>query len=87
MHRFRSKANILSAFREISCYQLLLNGTLDELLYNRGRLVTGGLSFPDLKQREHINTAARVANQSSDFSTLIRVGRATHPEHSSPQKS
>ena len=57
-------------------YQLLLNGTLDELLYNRGRLVTGGLSFPELKQREHINTAARAANQSPDFSTLIRVGRA-----------
>ncbi len=57
-------------------YQLLLNGTLDELLYNRGRLVTGGLSFPELKQREHINPAARAANQSPDFSTLIRVGRA-----------
>jgi hypothetical protein len=57
-------------------YQLLLNGTLDELLYNRGRLVTGGLSFPELKQREHINTAAKAANQSPDFSTLIRVGRA-----------
>ncbi len=57
-------------------YQLLLNGTLDELLYNRGRLVTGGLSFPELKQREHINAAARAANQSPDFSTLIRVGRA-----------
>jgi hypothetical protein len=57
-------------------YQLLLNGTLDELLYNRGRLVTGGLSFPELKQREHINTAARATNQSPDFSTLIRVGRA-----------
>lgn len=57
-------------------YQLLLNGTLDELLYNRGRLATGGLSFPELKQREHINTAARAANQSPDFSTLIRAGRA-----------
>ena len=57
-------------------YQLLLNGTLDELLYNRGRLVTGGLSFPELKQREHINAAARAADQSPDFSTLIRVGRA-----------
>ena len=26
-------------------YQFLVNGTLDELLYNRGRLVTDGLSF------------------------------------------
>ncbi len=56
-------------------YQLLLNGTLDELLYDRGRLVTGGLPFPELKQREHINSAARAANQSPDFSELIRVGR------------
>ncbi len=56
-------------------YQLLLNGTLDELLYNRGRLVTGGLPFPELKQREHINAAAQAANRSPDFSALIRVGR------------
>ena len=54
-------------------YQLLLNGTLDELLYDRGRLVTGGLPFPELKQREHINAAAQAANQSADFSELIRV--------------
>ena len=56
-------------------YQLLLNGTMDELLYNRGRLVTDGLPFPELKEREHINAAARVAGQSSDWSALIRVGR------------
>ena len=56
-------------------YQFLLNGTLDELLYDRGRLVTGGLSFPELKQREHINAAAQAANQSPDFSALIRAGR------------
>ncbi len=56
-------------------YQLLLNGTLDELLYNRGRFVTGGLSFPELKEREHINPAAQAAGTSPDFSALIRVGR------------
>ena len=56
-------------------YQYLLNGTLDKLLFDRGRLVSEGLSFPELKQREHINAAARLANQSPDFSTLIRVGR------------
>jgi hypothetical protein len=56
-------------------YQFLLNGTLDELLYDRGRLVTGGLSFPELKEREHINAAARAANRSPDFSALIRAGR------------
>jgi Domain of unknown function (DUF4105) len=56
-------------------YQLIVNGTLDELLYDRGRLVTGGLPFPELKQREHINAAAQAANRSPDFSALIRAGR------------
>ena len=56
-------------------YQFLLNGTLDRLLYDRGRLVSGGLPFPELKQREHINTAAHAANGSPDFSALIRAGR------------
>ncbi len=56
-------------------YQFLLNGTLDELLYDRGRLVTGGLPFPELKQREHINASAQAADGSADFSALIRAGR------------
>jgi len=56
-------------------YQFILNGTLDKLLYDRGRLVTGGLPFPELKQREHINAAAQAANRSPDFSALIRAGR------------
>ncbi len=56
-------------------YQFLLNGTLDELLYDRGRLVTGGLPFPELKQREHINAAAQAAGLSPDFSALVRAGR------------
>ncbi len=57
-------------------YQLLLNGTLDALLYERGRLVTDGLPFPELKERAHINTAGRAADGSADWSSLIRVGRA-----------
>jgi len=56
-------------------YQFLLNGTLDELLYDRGRLVMGGLPFPELKRREHINSAALAADGSPDWSALIRVGR------------
>jgi Domain of unknown function (DUF4105) len=56
-------------------YQLLVNGTLDELLYNRGRLVTDGLSFPELKSRAHINAAGKAAGNSPDYSALIRVGR------------
>jgi len=56
-------------------YQFLLNGTLDKLLYDRGRLLTDGLPFPELKRREHINAAARAANEFPDFSALIRAGR------------
>jgi hypothetical protein len=43
---------------EVDIY-LYHNGTLDELLYERGRLVTGGLPFAELKQREHINPFAQ----------------------------
>ena len=56
-------------------YQYLVNGSIDELLFSRGRLVSGGLPFAELKQRAHINEAAHMANQSPDFSTLIRAGR------------
>ena len=56
-------------------YQLVLNGTLDRLLYDRGRLVSAGLPFPELKQREHINAAAQAADRSPEFSALIRAGR------------
>ena len=56
-------------------YQILLNGTLDELLYDRGRVVTDGVPFPELKQREHINPAAQAADGAPDWSTLIRAGR------------
>jgi hypothetical protein len=56
-------------------YRLILNGTLDQLLYDRGRLVTGGFPFPELKAREHINAAARAANESPDFSARIRLNR------------
>lgn len=56
-------------------YQILLNGTLDHLLYQRGRLVTGGLPFHELWEREHINAAGRAADGSPNWSELIRVGR------------
>lgn len=56
-------------------YQIILNGTLDKLLYDRKRLVTEGLSFPELKQRAHINSAAQAAQDSQDYSAIIRRGR------------
>jgi hypothetical protein len=56
-------------------YQFLVNGTLDELLYDRGRLVTDGLAFKDLKSGAHINAIARAADKYADFSAIIRANR------------
>jgi hypothetical protein len=56
-------------------YQFLLNGTLDELLYDRGRLATDDLSFKDLQSRAHINSIAKAADKSPDFSAIIRSDR------------
>ena len=55
-------------------WRLLVNGYLDELLWEQGALA-GGLPFRELKQRAHINEAARAANDAPDFSQRIRAGR------------
>lgn len=56
-------------------WRVLLNGKMDEMMYEHGRFVTGGLSLPALKAQAHINDAARAADNSPDWSKLIRVGR------------
>jgi hypothetical protein len=56
-------------------YKILVNGTLDELLYDRGRLVTDGLPFSDLKTRAHVNMMAKAADKYPDFSAIIRANR------------
>jgi hypothetical protein len=55
-------------------WRILLNGRLDEMLYERGRLA-GVLSFLELKRRGHINAAARAYDRAPDFSQRIRAGR------------
>src|SRR6266702_3915916 len=55
-------------------WRILLNGKGDELLYRDGGLVTGGLPFAELKTRSLIDARARAANDSPDFSQLIRKG-------------
>jgi Domain of unknown function (DUF4105) len=52
-------------------WRMLLNGHLDELLYERGAIVTN-LPLPELKQVSNINARAKAADKDSDFSTLIR---------------
>jgi hypothetical protein len=56
-------------------WRILLNGKMDAMMYEYGELVTGGLSLPELKEQAHINPAARSADDSRDFSKLIREGR------------
>ena len=55
-------------------WRILLNGKADEMLYQDHAIVTGGLSFIELKQRSLINERARAADQNPDFSSIIREG-------------
>ncbi len=62
-------------------WRVLLNGKMDELLYERG-FVDRSLPFPELKARSQINARAKAAGASPDFSELIRVGLPTPPKQS-----
>lgn len=55
-------------------WRILLNGRADEMLYDGGNLA-GNLPFVELKKDALINPAARAADNSPDFSGLIREGR------------
>jgi len=55
-------------------WRILVNGKGDELLYERHLVSTGGLPFPELKQRSHVNERARAADQDPDFWRRIREG-------------
>ncbi len=54
-------------------WKVLLSGYAPLYTYELGRLDTS-LPFAELKQRSHINTAARAADQAADFSQQIRAG-------------
>jgi len=53
-------------------WRILVNGKGDEMMFERGVLETRGLTFPQLKQRAHANSAIKAADGSSDFSVRIR---------------
>jgi hypothetical protein len=59
-------------------WRLLLSGKVDEYVYEQGR-IAGNFPFDELKRRAHINYEARMADQSPDFSTLIRANRPGFP--------
>jgi len=53
-------------------WRMLFNGTMDEMLYEDHAIATGGLPFAELKRRSLIDQRALAADQSPDFSRLIR---------------
>jgi hypothetical protein len=54
-------------------WKVLLSGYAPEYAYEQGRL-DRSLPFEELKERSHINAAARAADQAQDFSQRIRAG-------------
>jgi hypothetical protein len=57
-------------------WRLLLNGKADELMFERGTIVTAGLPFAELKARSLINARAKAADGMPNFSELMRTGLA-----------
>jgi hypothetical protein len=55
-------------------WKLLLTGYVDKMLYERGRLRTGGLPFARLKEVSWIDDRAKAADQDPEFSRRIREG-------------
>lgn len=56
-------------------WRMLLNGKMDEMLYQQKMFVTAGLPFAELKQRALINPATKAAGDDPSFSELIRQNR------------
>lgn len=54
-------------------WRMLINGTIDEMAYERGAL-DQSLPFPELKARSLVNDRAIAAGDAADFSTRIRAG-------------
>ncbi len=54
-------------------WRILVNGKGDEMMFERGSLATGNVSFAELKKRALINAAAQAANDAPDFSRRIRA--------------
>jgi hypothetical protein len=53
-------------------WKILASGHVPELMYEHGRLATGGLPFSELQQRAHINARAQAAGTAADFSQRVR---------------
>jgi hypothetical protein len=56
-------------------WRMLANGKGDAMLFERNMFSNGGLPFTELRKGALINPAAKAADKSPDFSSLIRKGR------------
>lgn len=65
-------------------WRILVNGKADEMMYERGAFITGGLSFPALRAAAHINDAARTVAPEGGFSSDIRATRPGFAPSPSP---
>ena len=57
-------------------WKILATGYAAEYLYEQGRLETTALSFPELRERAHVNARAQAADRAGDFSRRIRAAAA-----------
>jgi hypothetical protein len=56
-------------------WRMLLNGTADQMIYQRGDVAGDSIPFAEFQKLAHINDAARAADNDPRFSERIRVGR------------
>jgi hypothetical protein len=55
--------------------RVLINGELDQLMYERGSFLMDDLPFAELREKAFINEAAQAAHEDPEFSKRIREGR------------
>ncbi|MEO1856224.1 MAG: DUF4105 domain-containing protein [Rubritalea sp.] len=55
--------------------RMLVNGLLDQYLYEKGSIVTDGLRYNELRDRCQIDKAAQAAHDDPEFSKRVREGR------------
>jgi hypothetical protein len=65
-------------------WRILVNGKADEMMFERGAFVPGGLTFPELRAAARINDAAKDVAADETYSRRIREGRPGFIPASSP---
>jgi hypothetical protein len=59
--------------RRVTGWRALLNGYADQEMYARDRLVSGGLSFAELRERAYVTPLGRELKDDPDYSRKIRA--------------